>query len=122
MKIIHQIGLTLAELHEEAASISDERRESYAVWLTTRPEVVQELARQIDIFLVYRVKDGAPYGTTGPGTVGCVVGFQEDGRVVFDAHILTVDLDVCRQTAAQIRAVKGPIRVNVAPEWLEVDV
>ena len=117
--IIHQAGMTLDEMRAEVAALTAETQADYREWLATRPDSVQAVAAKVDIWQIYQIRDGAPYGTTGPGTLGFAIGFTENGQVIFDAHILRVDLRNCRQTPEQVRAVDMPLRVRVAPEWLE---
>ena len=49
-----------------------------AAWLADRPKAVQELAERYPPHLAYRVKDGAPYGFTTPGTIVGIYSIVED--------------------------------------------
>lgn len=123
---IKVIGDTREQLHEEARNVTPETRLEIAEWLRTRPACIQEIAKQVDHCKIQRIKPGAPYRTTAPGTVGVVVGFAEmehgEPKAIFVAHELHYDEQ--QHSLAEIEKIEslpGTLRVNVDVWWLEED-
>ena len=109
----------------DATKLDKIDRNSFQVWLITRPRSVQELANLYPPWFVYRVKPGAPYSLTGPGSEGWIYGYREDGLVCFDAVHLEVHPDHRRENGefatarGDVYPVPDGIRANIDPRWLE---
>lgn len=121
---VKTIGVPREELH--AQKFTEEQLQTNKAWLQSRPQAIQELAKKVDSMKVQRIKPGAPYRTTAPGTVGTVLGFteREDGEpdVIFIAHELHYDeTQHSPDELLKVDALDGPLRVNVGVEWLEED-
>lgn len=100
-------------------------RNGFQVWLLGRPRLIQELAAATPPWFVYRVKPGAPYSTTGPGTEGWVYGYNEDGTVCFTTTYLQVQQDhdlgdgLLLTGRGQVHEVPEGVSVHMDPQWLE---
>lgn len=121
------LGVTREALHREAraARENDLREAANRQWLLTRPPRIQDLLRRFPTNLVYRVKEGAPYRVTGPGSIGTVEGARESERgeeLVFDAFILRFRENEITERQKNLLDGAGCLRVGIAPEWLEEDV
>lgn len=68
--------------------MTPEKQKEWEDWLETRPESVQRLARKYPPGK-YRIKPGAPYGVSCPGTTVYIHGYTEDGEVI--VLILAID-------------------------------
>lgn len=103
--------MTRRQAIEQLAEMrSDDARGARAAWLLTRPETVQSLAARCPPDTFYRVRPGAPYSLSSPGSICSVYSYREDGEVT---------VIVLRTTAA----IDVPVRCQVDPQWLEpVDV
>lgn len=116
---------TRAELHAKSGSITDEQRATQAEWVLTRPQVVQDAAKKIDVFKPQRIKKGAPYVTTGPGTVGFVHGFSETPQGVLVTFVATElvfdDREMSPSMFEKTLGLDAPVQVRVGIEWLEED-
>src|SRR6266849_2107992 len=53
---------------------------TFTEWLATRPEKIQALVRQYPP-ADYRIKPGAPYSISCPGTLVSLVSYRENGTV-----------------------------------------
>lgn len=80
----------------------------HAGWLQGRPAAIQETARKYPFNQPYRVRTGAPYGGSYPGSIGGLVSYFEDGSVTFQVLINTPD-----------QWVPDDIRYQMDPQWLE---
>ncbi len=124
---IKRIGMTREELHAGARATTQEMRDSEAAWLLTRPQVVQDLAAKVNTWKIQRIKEGAPYRVTGPGTIGVVMGYSErvaplPPLLIFVAHEIHYDEQAhTPEELKKLEMLDGPLKVNVASEWLEVD-
>lgn len=56
-------------------------------WLSTRPRIIQDLARKYPPG-EYKISEDAPYGITCPGTIVYLVAYYENGliRVAVEPH------------------------------------
>jgi len=115
------LGLSREYLHDSASKITETDRNLMRDWLETRPVVVQETAKDFDIFKIYRVKEGTTHAITGPGTVGVVEGFTEGGELVFVAHIVQPHESCDPEKIARTKELDGPIKVHLRAEVLEID-
>lgn len=116
-----ELGLTLDELHEGAAQAKAHGPDELNEWLKGRPASVARVIGECPPWNVYRVKEGAPYRITGPGSIGPVLGATEDGEAIFVGHILcprweVIEPDKQRRLLAQT----DPLQTHVDTIWLEV--
>jgi hypothetical protein len=54
--------------------------EEFEKWLTTRPQMIQEMGRKYPPGQ-YVIAEGAPYGFTCPGTIVNILAYCEDGSI-----------------------------------------
>ncbi len=83
-------AVPIEELRAEyEKSMSLDVVERNATWLKTRPKSVQHLAEKYPFNKIWRVKEGAPYGMSYPGSIGALVSYFEDGSVSFQVLVNT---------------------------------
>jgi hypothetical protein len=116
-----KIGFSREELHEESSHVPLEARQEADEWLKTRPTIIQETAKGLDQFAVYRVKEGAPHLITGPGTIGAIIGFTESGQVIFAAHVLVPHPNCETWKVEKTKELDGAIKVHLDGASLELD-
>lgn len=93
-------------------------------WFQSRPPEIQALCRATPPG-VYRVREGAPYAISAPGSVGYVDGYQENGCVLFTTVIYSASgsLGYAARRAELGRddLPEDPprLRASVDPAWLE---
>lgn len=105
-------------------------KEQFEEWLATRPQAIQELAKQYPPG-DYKIKEGAPYGITAPGCTVNLVSYREDGivRVVLkakdksEAAIQHEDMlcDQYGKTDEEREEIhSSDVQAHVDPQWLEL--
>lgn len=109
---------------------SAEVQQQFEAWLQQQTELVQQQARQFPPWKIYRIRAGAPYATTGPGTEVWIHSYYDDGYlgvsvsklIVHAAHV--VDDKHWRRHDGVVFPIPlidehHTLRVRVLPEWLE---
>jgi hypothetical protein len=106
--------LTEEELRGELERVRSEHAHGeVTAWVQSRPEAIRELAARYPWDRYYRVREGAPYGLTVPGSIVAIVSYWEDGSV-------SVVLLQCPRKLEQILRLHGlNPRIQMDPEWLE---
>jgi hypothetical protein len=104
-------------------------REHFLKWLATRPESIQRLAGQCPPWFIYRIRSGAPYAVTGPGTEGFIVSYHEHGEVGFVTTFLSTPKDSPYYQHPDYSKLVGgdgkihrdsrAIKVDIDAKWLE---
>jgi len=116
MKRTIVLGADREKLHKHVQQLTPAQRDAHDAWIAERPPAVRAVAEKIDMMAVWRIKEGAPYVITLPGTVGTIQGLREcaDGivRVLFVAHVLVTDHPMTPD---------GPIVTPLEVEWIEED-
>lgn len=98
--------------------------DEFEEWLKTRPESVQMLAADYPPGW-YRIRDGAPYGISCPGTVVQLYSYTEDGQVgvVVHARHKRPEALAHEQMLAALYGTEPPhernIWVCIDPCWME---
>ena len=111
------IGRTREQLHEEAAELGGEIAADARHWARSKPPSVRKLVSEFPPDRVYRVKEGAPYEITGPGTIGTVVSYHEEGVVGLWIHVLVQGLG----EPLPPEDLHDDLCYPVHPAWLEAD-
>lgn len=98
----------------------------FEAWFLTRPPKVQALIRQYPDEQ-YRIKAGAPYGISCPGTIVAIESYNEagGGRVSIEPENLLPEAlrhihELCYQLGGNFKeACKKRHHVNIDFKWLE---
>jgi len=108
--------------------MTPEEQKLFDQWLLERPEVIQKLAAKYPP-ADYRMKEGAPYGISCPGTKVSLVSYRENGEVsvaVMAEDKLPTGLEHEKKLAAQhgkthmIEQIHAQnVQVYIDPIWLE---
>jgi len=117
-----QIGLSLEQLRANSRRMKNEpdTQTEYKAWLSSEPEHVVQFAHNFDLFVPYFIKDKAPYKMTGPGTIGVVIGLNDDGMAIFMAHVIVYNPEKLTDKELKItEALTSPLQTYIAPKWLE---
>lgn len=101
--------------------------EEYKKWFDSRPKVVQDLILKYPAEKQYRIKEGAPYELSCPGTIVYIVGYRETGEVsvaVLAENKLPKALEhekyLCQIHGKNFEEVKNlNVKVVIDPKWLE---
>jgi hypothetical protein len=99
-------------LAEIARLQSPETQADHELWLATRPQVIQDLAKRYPFDRVYVVKPQAPYRGTPPGAVVGVVSYIEHTGAP-----PTIAVRLLRDAPGEWRS--HTMRYEVDPQWLE---
>lgn len=99
--------------------------EEYNEWLATRPPVIQDLAKNYP-FGTYKIKPGAPYSISCPGTIVELIGYRVTGEVhiaVLAKHFMPAAIEHIRALCEQYQKdfehmSKQDHRVIIDPCWL----
>lgn len=100
--------------------------EAFFKWYHTRPEVVRLQIREYP-YNWYKVKSGAPYEITCPGTIVFIISYTERGEVcvgIEPKHITVSALqhmrNLCEKFGTDITPVlKQGTKAYINPIWLE---
>lgn len=60
--------------------MTTEQQNLFQEWLKSRPEIIRKTAKQYPPGR-YKIKDGAPYGISCPGTIVRIYSYTESGNV-----------------------------------------
>jgi hypothetical protein len=100
------------------------KKDVFEEWLKTKPKSIQKLAGKYHDEK-YRIKDGAPYGVSCPGTIVHVYSYSEDGDigVIVKAEnklpeAIQFEKDLCAKHGKATFHDKD-VFVYVNPKWLE---
>lgn len=95
--------------------------EALEQWLIGRPQIIKDLARKYPPG-EYRIKEGAPYGYTCPGTIVYLVSYNEGGEIrvaVMPENVLPEAMEHARRINPDFTLPDDPISAYVDPIYLE---
>lgn len=108
--------------------MTEEQQKLFDEWLSTRPESIKQLAAKYPP-ADYRIKEGAPYGISCPGTKVTINSYIENGDIsviVMAEDKLPAGLEHERKLAEQYEKLHmieelhaQNVTVQIDPKWLE---
>lgn len=109
--------------------MNEDQKKEWEEWLASRPAIIQQMAEKYPPG-VYRIKEGAPYGVSCPGTLVGIFAYLEDGhiRVVVTAENKRPEAiahekrlgEKFGRTPEEMEAIhRSNILTEVDPIWLE---
>lgn len=104
--------------------VSAEERAEFDEWFAGRPKEIQVMIVSHPPWQRYRVKAGAPYAITGPGSIGQIISYFEDGTVRFETEapqpqVMAGDHVLTARGEWHPLPPEG-IHAALDPKWLEV--
>ena len=105
-------------------------KDTFEAWLATKPESVQELARQYPPG-EYKIKEDAPVKITTPGSTVLLISYLEEGQLGVmvkgedkSDDALEHETMLCeryKKSKEEVEKIhKQDVTVNVDPEWIEL--
>ena len=108
--------------------MTEQEQRDYDNWFNSMSKVVQNLVTKYPMDKTYRIKQGAPYKLSCPGTIVYIVGYRDDGQI--SVAVLAEnkmpeakrhELDLCLEHGTDYGVVSQQnVKVQVDPVWLEV--
>ena len=105
----------------------EERKQEYEKWFNERPKVIQDLITQFPFDKQYRIKEGAPYELSCPGTKVSIVSYVENGNI--NVAVMAEDKlpaarehekKLCEQHGKDYETIsRQNVKVEVNPMYLE---
>lgn len=104
-----------------------EQQKEYDAWFNSRPKVVQDLITKYPFDKSYRIKEGAPYAISCPGTKVHIHSYTEGGKIgvvvmaeekMAEAKIH--EMELCAKFGKDYDEItKQNVKVEIDPIYLE---
>jgi len=107
--------------------MTEQEQKEYDKWFNSMTPVVQKHILEYPAEKAYRIKQGAPYKLSCPGTIVYIVGYRDSGQIsvaVLAENKLPEakrhELDLCLEHGTDYATVSQQnVKVQVDPKWLE---
>lgn len=105
----------------------EERKKEYEKWFNERPKVIQDLILQYPFEKKYKIREGAPYAISCPGTKVSIASYVENGNinVIVMAEdklpeAIAHEKKLCEEHGTDFEfATKQNVKVEINPLYLE---